>query len=88
MSPLEFTSSLDRDGTYGIGQNAGGGDSCAASCQEGGGGEGFQSWKVEWTLPGNQPVLEGAGATGFHSFPGERQAERIMDHEVMDLEHS
>lgn len=57
LSPCqEFTSRWG--GTYGIGQNARGRASCAGDSKGGGGGEGFQIWKVEWTLPENQPMLE------------------------------
>lgn len=49
--------------------------------------EAFQSWKVEWTLPGNLLVLEGVVVRACLSFPRERQDRESWTHGIMDLEH-
>lgn len=45
--------------------------SCAGAYEEGVGGEGFQSWRVERMLPGNQPEP-------FSASLERSRAERIM----------
>ena len=36
----------------------------------------FQSWKVEWMLPGNPPMPGGVVVRAFLGFPGERQGRK------------